>query len=836
MKKQALTTILLIILSCAFIAGPAFAAAPTIKVIQTPNDLPEAFRLFGRTGDVLVTDAAYAALVAGSSRSLRSDMNIALADPHGQIMAFVPAGSSGRPTTLVGSPSLRAAGKAASIRVLSVSPDGQGVAVRATGEIEGLGQLDVVTRYEFVFDEGRITVSSEVRNAGPKEITGLSFSLGANFLQNLNFSPYHVRQFPGLNFRVYQRPDHILGWLNPNPVESSDKPLPGLLRPGQSYGLRYSLLAGTDISDVLDRLYRLTQTKADRQTIELRTAGTPTGKPSGLASGFETVEVLVREPATGTFFFRAFLNRPASLSIPLPEGTYSVRVHAFPAAREGVFRREASKPGVPTSAWSIEVPALGSMTVRLRDSKGAPVPGKISFIGVAPGESPYFTPENPVLTGRAWQTMKNSVYPGKDGETVQLPTGIYLAVAARGPAYSREARIIEIFAGENPDADFVVDKVLDMPGLIPVDTHMHTQYSDGQVKIAERLKGLVAEGIEVAVAADHNYITDYRPELERLGLARELAVILGSEVTGRGGNIHFNRYPLVARPDEPGNGAISVEDSTPSLLFDMTRKENPAGLIQVNHPRSQGLGYFLTYNLDPKTAAAADAPFVMDFDVMEAMNGARHNAANRATIEDWFHFLNRGYSVRIVGTSDAHGQDGGEPGYSRTYVLYSGAKGTGLDVPALMRSIKAGRSFVSNGPIVAVRANGKSTFGDTLTAKGGRVAIDLEVKAAPWIDVAEVRLVVNGERHDPIPVGGRGEASVASLRYRGRAELNLERDSWIAVEVIGRRTLYPTIQQRSGSGRIQDAAIPYALTNPIYVDIDGDGKVSPIWPEKIAIR
>jgi hypothetical protein len=330
--------------------------------------------------------------------------------------------------------------------------------VRAAGEIEGQSRLEVGTRYDFDFDAGKISISSEVRNAGPKEIAGLSFSLGANFIQNLNFSPYNARLFPELNFRVYQRPNHVLGWLN---------------------------------------------------------------------------------------------------------------------------------------------------------------------------------------------SKKNSVYPGKDGDLVRLPAGTYLAGAARGPAYTRETRIIEIFAGKNPDANFVVDKAVDTPGLISVDAHMHTQFSDGQMKIAERLKGVAAEGVEVAVATDHNYITDYRPEIARLGLAGEFAVIVGNEVTGRGGNIHYNSYPVQARPAEPGNGAISVQDSTPALLFDMTRKNDPSALIQVNHPRSQGLGYFLTYKLDPKTAAAADAPFVMNFDVMEAMNGARLNESNRTSIEDWFHFLNRGYPIRI---------------------------------------------------------------------------------------------------------------------------------------------------------------------------------------------
>ncbi len=836
MNRRVVFAVLLVILALAIPAGSAPPAAIIVRVIQTPNELPETLRPFGAAGDILVSDDRYSALVGGSSRSLRSDLNMSLPDPCGQILAFAPIGAKGRLLTFVGAPSLRAAGRTAAMRVVSVRPEGQGVLVRSEATLGGQDRLEVVTRYQFDFDEGRISIPTEVRNAGQQEIARLSFGLGANLVQNLSFSPYNARLFPALNFRVYQRPDHVLAWWNPNPVESSDRPLPGLLQPGQTYRMNYSLLAGKDVSDVLDRLYRIAEVKADRQTIELRTAGSAAGATRGLAPELQTVEMLVSEPTTEAVFYRAFLNRPASLSVPLPDGTYRVRVNAFPAVRERVVRHPALDEKGVAAAWLIDLPALGTVNVKLRDSKGSPVLGKVSFIGLAPVESPYLAPENPVDSGRSWESQKNSIYPGKNGETVRLPAGTYLAVAARGPAYSRETRVIEVFAGNNPDARFIIDKVVDTRGLVAVDTHMHTIFSDGQLKIAERLKGVVAEGVEVCVSADHNYITDYRPELARLGLTGQLAVIVGSEVTGRGGNIHYNSYPLAPHPETAANGAISVEDSTPGLLFEMTRKNDPAALIQVNHPRSRGLGYFLTYNLDPKTAAAAAAPFVMNFDVMEAMNGAGRNAANRATIEDWFHLLNRGYPIRIVGTSDAHGQDGGEPGYSRTYVLHGGAKGAGLDVPALIRSIKEGRSFVSNGPIVTARVNGKWTYGDTLTARNGRVAVDVGVTGAPWIDVSEIRLVVNGERRKPIAVRGQGGKGTGTRKYAGRLELKLDRDAWIAIEVTGRTSLFPTIQQRSRSGSADDAATAYALTNAIFVDVDGDGKFSPVWPEKIAIR
>jgi hypothetical protein len=362
---------------------------------------------------------------------------------------------------------------------------------------------------------------------------------------------------------------------------------------------------------------------------------------------------------------------------------------------------------------------------------------------------------------------------------------------------------------------------------------MHTQNSDGSIPIAARLLSAAAEGVDVVVATDHNFITDYRPELERLGLAGELAFIAGYEATARTGSVHFNSFPAVPRPGEPNHGAVSVRDETPATLFALARAKNPGTFIQVNHPRSRGLGYFLHYNLDPVAAAFADAPFDLGFDVMEAMNGTSFNEANRKSVEDWFHLVNRGYPIRVVGSSDAHGVDGDETGYSRTYVLYEGPQASSLDQAALVAAIKKGRAFVSNGPLVAVRANRKATFGDMVKADKGRVDLDITVFGAPWLDVAEVRLVVNGERRQPLAAKG---ADNRTVKFRDRVRVDFARDGWLAVEVLGKISLFPLIQQRSGDGRPEEAALPYALTNPIFVDADGDGRSDPVKPEKVVIK
>lgn len=827
MKKSARYALFMIFLITA--AASTFAAEVSIQVVQDPAKQPPALAGYIQKGDYLIWAGRYTAAIAVAPRKQWSTINYGHPDVSGYILAFIPEGASKRTEVQIGVPSVRIDGKAVKPGQASVKQVGSAILVTTPFENAQGVKLEVRTQYSFAFESGRINVVSEIRNAGTAAVEKLSFSLWASALQSFNFSPFNEKAFPKLNFRVWPRPDHALGWHNQNPVDKAENPLPGKLGPGQVHRVSYCLFAGSDSSKVLDKLYAAAAIKPERLALEFK--------------NFEGLtEIAVREAATGAVFFRSFMDKPAPLSLPLPRGTYDVRANFFPASVEKTITVDG---GPALKPLVLEPPVFGKVKVSIADRKGRPALGKVSFIGLAPTPSPCFKPENPVETGRGWESFKNSVFPLREEKDVLLPAGAYLVTASRGPEYARETRIIEVVNGENPAMSFQLDKVVDTRGLVALDSHMHTQISDGGMLIPERLRSVVGEGIDVAVAADHNYVVDYRPDLERLGLDSDLAVISGTEVTAKTGSIHYNTFPNAIRPGELRNGVIDISNETPATLFALSRAKNPGTLIHLNHPRYPGLGYFLTYSLDPEAGASAEAPFSMDFDVMEAMNGVRLDEGNRKSIENWFHFLNRGYPVRIVGASDAHGIDGGEPGYARTYVLYDGPKGKDLDAPALVRAVKEGRSFVSTGPIVSVQVNrrgilgdlipvkGGGSFGDLVKAKGGRVKVDIRVTGAPWLDVSEVRLVVNGKRQDPLPLELE---AVGTLKFKGRALLELEKDAWIAVEVKGRPSLYPVIQQRTGATEAEGVVVPYALTNPIFVDADGNGACDPVWPEKLVIR
>ncbi len=457
-------------------------------------------------------------------------------------------------------------------------------------------------------------------------------------MHNYSFSPFHNIYHQNLNFRFYQKKRHYLAWINPNQVPPAASVLPDRLAPGQTFTVNYILLTETKADRLLEKVYALCKVPVFPAKLALPSEET----------GWK--EILVSQVRSGSTFYRAILNEETSTAdIFLPEGLYRVRGHFYPAVVESILIVEKGKE----NQARLRLPLLGRISLRLQDSQGQPVPGKVTFIGLQPTRTPYFRPENPVETGRSFEGFKNSCFPPPDGLEISLPVGTYLIQASRGPEYTLCQQVIEILADAPLDLTLTIDRAVEKPGLISLDPHLHTLNSDGTVRVESRLLSLVAEGIEAAIATDHNIVTDYMPALKKLGLEKEIALLLGTEVTVPD-MIHFNLYPLEYREKEERKGAIEPLAEKVSSLFTSSRTKSPQAIIQVNHPRAGTLGYFNNYQLDLATAAYVKETFDFSFDLVEVLNGAAPLSSNATALEDWLHLLNRGRYYPLVGSSDSH--------------------------------------------------------------------------------------------------------------------------------------------------------------------------------------
>jgi hypothetical protein len=789
--------------------------------ITGEKDLPEKFCSVWKKGDYLISDGKTLTVIGVSSRPLGlSSGNYMTDNAMGSIISFVPAGQNLVCDMAIGSPYIKIKEKRKYVYYTGVTPpkkesEGEGIVFIATGQYEGENgeKLAIKTTYTFTPGTGEIEVLSSIRNTGDFVISDLEYSLYAGANHYYSFNPFHEEDHPALNFRVYPKKGYAMGWLNLNPPKLEDEPTPGKLNPGEDYSLQHSLVINKSMANLLDTIYKTYQQKTETATFQFE--------------NFEgsTFEIIVRDAMTSSLFYRSFHERGPGLKIPLPEGVYKVRAHFFPAVVEKLLSIKSEDGNVCV----LEDPARGIVKVKITDKKGEYVLGKVSFIGLAQTKNPYFMPENPVESGRSRESFKNSKFPPKQGLDINLPVGTYLVSASRGPEYTRDQEIVEVLKDEHTELSFTVERVLDTTGFVSVDPHMHTLHSDGDVGVKERIRSVVAEGVEVAMATDHNILIDYSPVLGRLGLEEELTTILGNEVSVRG-LIHYNTYPLTYRDDEVMNGAILAVSDRPTPLFEASRQKDAGVIIQVNHPRAGTIGYFNNMQLDTDSAASSIDSFDTSFDVVESLNGPYALSSNAVAIQDWLNLLNRGYYKPLVGASDSHSIDRDEPGYSRTYVYYKGAKGRELDTKVIIEAIKKGHSFASNSPIVELLVNENFIPGDSCSVGDGKVKVHVKVQSAPWVSVDEVKILINGERKLVFPIKTEDTNTV---KFDKDIVLTLEKDATIIAEIVGKKSLYPVVQRISKDGLLENAVTPYALTNPVFVDVDGNGAFDPPLPHKI---
>jgi hypothetical protein len=435
----------------------------------------------------------------------------------------------------------------------------------------------------------------------------------------------------------------------------------------------------------------------------------------------------------------------------------------------------------------------------------------------------------------------------RDPESISVPPGRYTLTATRGFEY--DAARVEVDV-PGPDVRIVVPpfdlaRVATLEGFVSADLHVHAQASDdSSTRNDTRLRHFVAASVDVMVASDHDHVPDYAAAVRELDVEDRILVIRGVEVTSSAPGPrmpwtigHHNGWPVPYLPLRHRKGAPPSQDLSVAELYALLRNEHAVEVVQLNHPRGELPGLdeegFLTHlgvagrgfdpglPLDrdpnrPLLAPAADGTRAIDFDAMEVMNGAvrrRYLAARR----DWYALLRQGFRRTGTANSDTHGPD--QPaGVPRNYV-YVGPAGRRLDAAALDAALREGRAFGTNGPLVVHFAVNGRRMGDLAAAEAGRVRVEFDVVAAPWVPLDEVRLVVNGE---VVRVFGRSF---------GLAELSLERDAFVTLEAGAPLAADPHTWIARHRGPYTDAIapgfLPAAFTNPVYVDVDGNGRFDP---------
>jgi hypothetical protein len=222
-------------------------------------------------------------------------------------------------------------------------------------------------------------------------------------------------------------------------------------------------------------------------------------------------------------------------------------------------------------------------------------------------------------------------------------------------------------------------------------------------------------------------------------------------------------------------------------IADLTHDEN--GLVNYTHP-ARNLA-------DPYLSAYSAKGLPMDLalgkiDSIDVM-GSNHEA----TVPLWYRLLNCGFRVPASAGTDCflNRIPSRLPGEDRVYVRVEGA----FSYDAWIEGLKAGRTFVTNGPMVEFDADGHAPGETVRVASGASLRVRGRVTSQYPLDSLQV--ILDGKVV--------AETKLAGDRLSGAIEqlVPIDRSGWLALRATGPR--HPEQPQSTLLGH----------TGPLYIEV-----------------
>ena len=342
----------------------------------------------------------------------------------------------------------------------------------------------------------------------------------------------------------------------------------------------------------------------------------------------------------------------------------------------------------------------------------------------------------PIAPGRYLFTVSSG------GGFLAADTQLRLTVAA-GPARQHSVAITPLF---DPPSR----------GWYSADLHHHADQAEAVTPPADLARSQLAAGLDLLFVSDHDSTANHAV-LQQIASARGVPFIPGIELSPSWG--HFNAYPLT-----PGARlAIDTGTATIDMILNEARRAG-AAVVQVNHPFNP-YGYFASLK-----AGVAPGGFNPGFDLIE-INSSVPNDDGKVLAKLW-EFWNAGRRYYIAAGSDTHDVWNDRSGRVRTFAHLDAQ----VSAPAFAEALKAGRAYVSYGPLVFPSV----MFGTQMQVVSGE-SFTLAFDLASVAGVGKAELISGGNVEDSRSFPD------APLKTHVDFTLTSNHPGWYALEVEDQR-------------------------------------------------
>lgn len=389
---------------------------------------------------------------------------------------------------------------------------------------------------------------------------------------------------------------------------------------------------------------------------------------------------------------------------------------------------------------------------------------------------------------------------------ITVPAGRVDIEVWHGPEYAISRARINVPAGRRIHHLVILDRLDNLPrrGWWSGDVHMHMNYG-GAYRNTPRHLAFQARAEDLHVALNLIVNKEQRiPDIAYFRVGADSASSPGllllhaqefhTSVWGHMGLLGLRSHYLL--PDYAGY------PNTPAASLAPINAE----VADLAHEQGALVGYVHPFDTKPDpfdTTASLNYELPVDValgkvDYLEVMGYSDH----LITSEIWYRLLNCGFRIPAAAGTDAFPNFAslrGPPGLVRVFVQ----SGAALDHRRWLAGLKAGRTFVTNAPLLEFSLGGHA-IGDEIRLAPGNHRLTARVGLRSNTPVDHLELVGNGKVVATIPL--RGERTAAN----DTISIPVSTSGWYVLRAYGDRATMPVLD-----------LYPFASTSPIYVSIGG---------------
>ena len=448
---------------------------------------------------------------------------------------------------------------------------------------------------------------------------------------------------------------------------------------------------------------------------------------------------------------------------------------------------------------------MATLTIRTLDEAGKPTAARLSVR--SQGKS--YAPDDAWIHGdeafdRARQQLETHYFYSKGEATITLPAGAVAITAWHGFKNEIHHGTVEMKPNEQK-----VMEVKFVPIAIPAafgqwesgDVHVHMNYGGHYRNTPENLAHQArAEGLDVV----YNLVVNKEqriPDIAYFSTAPDavsdatVMILHGQEfhtsLWGHLGLLGLNDHYLLPGYTYYTETGVASGYPNNAAVADMARKQS--GLVGYVHP----------FDFEPNLQVPWGYSLPVDValgkvDYYEVQGYSDHHI----TAKVWYRLMNCGFRITPVGGTDAMPNFAtlrGPVGLERVFVKAS--QGTPVERQReFLSSIKSGKTFTSNGPLVGLLVEGKEPGEEIRLDRKGRLKYKGFMRSALPIDKLEV--VQNGQVIQSVALtGNRRSADFTGV-------MDVQRSGWVLVRAYSEST--PDLLD----------LYPYATTNAVFIDVN----------------